>query len=129
MSVSPGRSATVGKAIPCHSGGDASEHAQRLVLATAAHVRHQAVSDQRRVRAHGQRAWPALGWDLMACADALHPWLPAGFYYKAFKSPAWAWPWFERALRHAAGLGRRADLVTLSRGQGSRKCYAASARR
>ncbi len=58
------------------------------------------------LRAHGQRAWPALGWDLMACADALHPWLPAGFYYKAFKSPAWAWPWFERALRHAAGLGR-----------------------
>jgi sarcosine oxidase subunit alpha len=31
------------------------------------------------LRAHGQRAWPALGWDLMACADALHPWLPAGF--------------------------------------------------
>ncbi len=58
------------------------------------------------LRAHGQRAWPSLGWDLMACAELLSPWLPAGFYYKAFKSPAWAWPWFERALRHAAGLGR-----------------------
>lgn len=58
------------------------------------------------LRAHSQQGWPSLEWDLMACADALHRWLPAGFYYKAFKSPAWAWPWFEHALRHAAGLGR-----------------------
>ena len=59
------------------------------------------------LRAVGQQGWPSL--DPMAWADLLHRWLPAGFYYKAFKSPAWAWPWFERALRHAAGLGRMPD--------------------
>lgn len=58
------------------------------------------------MRAFSQQGWPSLRWDAMACADLLHGWLPAGFYYKTFKSPSWAWPWFERALRHAAGLGR-----------------------
>lgn len=61
------------------------------------------------LRARSQHAWPHVNLDLMAWADCLHRWLPAGFYYKAFKSPAWAWPWFERALRHAAGLGRMPD--------------------
>ncbi len=45
----------VAVAVDDNGGGDAREHAQRLVLATAAHVRHQAVCEQRRVRAHGQR--------------------------------------------------------------------------
>jgi sarcosine oxidase subunit alpha len=61
------------------------------------------------LRAVGQQGWPAWGVDPMAWADVLHRWLPAGFYYKAFKSPSWAWPWFERALRHAAGLGHMPD--------------------
>ncbi len=58
------------------------------------------------LQAWGQHGWPSLRWDVMALADRCSALLPAGFYYKAFKSPAWAWPWFERALRHAAGLGR-----------------------
>lgn len=58
------------------------------------------------MQAWGQHAWPSLRVDLMALADRCSALLPAGFYYKAFKSPDWAWPWFERALRHAAGLGR-----------------------
>jgi sarcosine oxidase subunit alpha len=61
------------------------------------------------LRACGQQGWPAWGLDPMAWADLMHRWLPAGFYYKAFKWPSWAWPWFERALRHAAGLGRMPD--------------------
>ncbi len=58
------------------------------------------------LKAWGQHGWPSLRFDLMGLADRCSALLPAGFYYKAFKSPAWAWPWFERALRHAAGLGR-----------------------
>ncbi|MFM7342885.1 MAG: 2Fe-2S iron-sulfur cluster-binding protein, partial [Betaproteobacteria bacterium] len=58
------------------------------------------------LQARGQHAWPSLRFDFMALADRCSALLPAGFYYKAFKSPAWALPWFERALRHAAGLGR-----------------------
>ena len=54
------------------------------------------------MRAHSQQGWPSLQFDAMAVADLLHRWLPAGFYYKAFKSPSWAWPWFERALRQIA---------------------------
>jgi sarcosine oxidase subunit alpha len=61
------------------------------------------------LQAWGQHGWPSLRLDLLALFDGLSAWLPAGFYYKAFKSPAWAWPWFERALRHAAGLGRMPD--------------------
>jgi len=61
------------------------------------------------LQARGQHAWPSLRFDFMALADRCSALLPAGFYYKAFKSPAWAWPWFERALRHAAGLGRLPD--------------------
>lgn len=58
------------------------------------------------MRAYSQQGWPSLQFDAMAVADLLHPWLPAGFYYKAFKSPSWAWPWFERALRQAASQSR-----------------------
>ena len=44
------------------------------------------------LRAVAQQGWPAWGLDPMAWADVLHRWLPAGFYYKAFKAPSWAWP-------------------------------------
>jgi len=37
--------------------------------------------------------------------------LPAGFYYKTFKSPAWAWHRiYEPIIRAAAGLGRAPSL-------------------
>ena len=32
--------------------------------------------------------------------------MPVGFYYKAFHRPRWLFPWFERAARRLAGLGR-----------------------
>ena len=64
------------------------------------------------MRAHSQQGWPSLQFDAMAVADLLHRWLPAGFYYKAFKSPSWAWPWFEKALRQAASQSRVPQVPT-----------------
>jgi sarcosine oxidase subunit alpha len=76
------------------------------------------------LRASGQQGWPSWGLDPMAWADLLHRWLPAGFYYKAFKSPAWAWPFFEHALRQAAGLGRMPDTPTRQIGYERRFAHA-----
>ena len=40
-------------------------------------------------------------------SDFAAPLLPAGFYYKTFMWPAWAWRrWYEPAIRAMAGLGR-----------------------
>jgi sarcosine oxidase subunit alpha len=36
----------------------------------------------------------------------LAPLLRVGFYYKAFHSPRWLFPFWESIIRHAAGLGR-----------------------
>lgn len=84
---------------PCAFVGLAAPRQEPNVLATTHALTHG-------LRAHSQQGWPSVELDFLALADVLHRWLPAGFYYKAFKSPAWAWPWFERALRHAAGMGR-----------------------
>ena len=58
------------------------------------------------VRVKTQNAWPSVNFDCMAVNNSLIPLLPNGFYYKMFHKPRWAWPWFEKALRNAAGLGR-----------------------
>ena len=38
-----------------------------------------------------QNRWPTLRWDLLAANDLLGRFLPAGFYYKTFMAPGWAW--------------------------------------
>jgi len=58
------------------------------------------------IAARSLHGWPGTGFDLGAIADLFHPLLPAGFYYKTFMSPPSAWPWYERLIRRAAGLGR-----------------------
>ncbi len=59
------------------------------------------------LRADSQNRWPSLDHDASAVANLLAPLLPAGFYYKTFKFPAWAWRrLYEPAIRAAAGLGR-----------------------
>ena len=53
-----------------------------------------------------QNAWPSLNFDVMRAADFYGgPFMPAGFYYKTFIRPRWAWPIYEKVLRNAAGLG------------------------
>jgi len=59
------------------------------------------------LRAESQNHYPSLGFDLGAINDVLSPLLPAGFYYKTFKWPVWAWHRiYEPLIRAAAGLGR-----------------------
>ena len=55
--------------------------------------------------------WPSLAFDVGAVNDLLSPLLPAGFYYKTFKWPAWAWHrLYEPAIRAATGLGHAPQL-------------------
>ena len=43
--------------------------------------------------------------DRNSIIDRLSPFLPVGFYYKAFHKPRWLFPYWERMIRKAAGLG------------------------
>ena len=57
--------------------------------------------------AESQNRFPSLTFDVGAISDFAAPLLPAGFYYKTFMWPAWAWRrWYEPAIRAMAGLGR-----------------------
>ena len=59
------------------------------------------------LRAESQNHTPSLGFDLGAINDFLAPLFPAGFYYKTFMWPTWAWHRiYEPVIRAAAGLGR-----------------------
>jgi sarcosine oxidase subunit alpha len=63
------------------------------------------------LRAESQNHYPSLGFDLGAINDFLSPLFPAGFYYKTFKWPTWAWHRvYEPLIRAAAGLGRAPSL-------------------
>ncbi len=62
--------------------------------------------------AESQNRWPSLRFDALAVNDLLSRFLPAGFYYKTFMHPSWAWERvFEPLIRRAAGLGRLAAVV------------------
>ena len=59
------------------------------------------------LRAHSQNRWPSLAWDFGSVSNWLAPLFPAGFYYKTFMWPRFAWHrWYEPRIRAAAGLGR-----------------------
>src|SRR5665213_1424763 len=63
------------------------------------------------LRAESQNHYPSLNFDLGAINDFLSPLFPAGFYYKTFKWPTWAWHRvYEPLIRAAAGLGRAPSL-------------------
>ena len=44
--------------------------------------------------------------DRLRLTQAAAKMMPVGFYYKDFYKPRWAFPFFERAFRRVAGLGR-----------------------
>jgi methylglutamate dehydrogenase subunit C len=59
------------------------------------------------LQALSQNRWPSLTLDVLAVNDWLGRFLPAGFYYKTFMAPGWAWERiYEPLIRRAAGLGR-----------------------
>jgi sarcosine oxidase subunit alpha len=59
-----------------------------------------------------QNRWPSLRFDLRAINDLFARFLPAGFYYKTFMTPEWAWErLYEPLIRRAAGLGRLDPIV------------------
>jgi sarcosine oxidase subunit alpha len=54
-----------------------------------------------------QNRWPSLSRDIGSVNNWLAPLFPAGFYYKTFMWPRFAWHrWYEPRIRAAAGLGR-----------------------
>ncbi len=56
--------------------------------------------------AKSQNHWPSLEFDIGAVNKAMSRLLPAGFYYKTFMAPRFAWKHvFEPIIRKAAGLG------------------------
>jgi sarcosine oxidase, subunit alpha len=63
------------------------------------------VREGARVRA--QNVLGSLDRDMMSIVDKVGgPFLPVGFYYRTMMRPRRAWPFYERFLRSAAGLGR-----------------------
>lgn len=58
------------------------------------------------LRVASQNRWPSLEFDLLSINSLFAAMLPAGFYYKTFTRPSWAWEKiYEPAIRRAAGLG------------------------
>jgi len=57
--------------------------------------------------AESQNRWPSLAFDLAAANNLIAPLIPAGFYYKTFMWPRFAWKrLYEPRIRAMAGLGR-----------------------
>jgi sarcosine oxidase, subunit alpha len=54
--------------------------------------------------ARSQNCWPTVNFDVAAVLGLFARFLPAGFYHKTFKWPAWVW--YEGLVRRIAGLGR-----------------------
>ena len=53
-----------------------------------------------------QNAWPSLRFDVRAVNKLAAPFLTAGFYYKTFMRPRFAWPAYEGVLRKFVNGGR-----------------------
>jgi sarcosine oxidase subunit alpha len=57
------------------------------------------------MKVSAQNVWPALDKDVMSLTGLADRFMPVGFYYKTFMRPRQLWPFYERTLRKAAGLG------------------------
>ena len=55
--------------------------------------------------------WGGLRSDAGRLLGLCAPILPVGFYYKAFYRPRFLFPWWEKLIRHMAGLGRVATAL------------------
>ena len=75
------------------------------------------------MRVRSQNAWPSLKRDLLSWFGKAGRFMPVGFYYKTFMRPASMWPFFERILRRAAGLGT-VDVTSLPASYGKEYLHA-----
>ena len=71
-------------------------------------------------------AWPSLETDALHAVGRATPsfGMQVGFYYKTFIRPRWAWKYYEKFLRSAAGLGSSTPPTAAP--SGSRRCTATS---
>ncbi len=66
------------------------------------------------LKAGSQNHWPSLEFDVGVVNNAMARFLPAGFYYKTFLFPRFAWKHvYEPIVRQSAGLGKAPDKETL----------------
>lgn len=93
-------------------------HRPRSLYSLAAHDANVIVEDGKRTNLRGDRLSIASGMDVRAVntfGSLAHDWMniterfsrfmPVGFYYKAFYTPKWAFPFHENQMRKVAGLG------------------------
>ena len=55
---------------------------------------------------HAVNTWGGLQRDWLRITERFARFLPVGFYYKAFHTPRWLFPFYENQMRRVAGLGR-----------------------
>ena len=60
------------------------------------------------MKVNAQNVWPSLERDALSALTKVTPGfgMQVGFYYKTFIRPRWAWKYYEKFLRSAAGLGK-----------------------
>ena len=74
---------------------------------TEPNVRATEIELHEGLEAFSQNCWPSVNFDVGGINNLLSPILPAGFYYKTFIYPRFAWKHiFEPTIRSAAGLGK-----------------------
>jgi sarcosine oxidase subunit alpha len=70
------------------------------------------IEDQLDVRA--VNTFGGVDRDFGKAVDMLSVFFPVGFYYKAFHTPRWLFPFYEKKMRQAAGLGTIKTAKTLT---------------
>ncbi len=74
---------------------------------TTPNLRATQIELYQNLEAHSQNRWPSLTFDMGRINDLLSRFFPAGFYYKTFMWPRFAWKaLYEPVIRRAAGLGK-----------------------
>ena len=58
------------------------------------------------LEARTTKGWPSVNFDLAAINDVFSRLIGAGFYYKTFMYPRALWEYYERFIRHSAGIGK-----------------------
>lgn len=77
-----------------------------LEHATRTHIRGDVEAPEPGQHYRAVNTFGGLKHDAARVLALFSPVLPVGFYYKAFYRPGFLFPWWERLIRNAAGLGK-----------------------